>query len=159
MANLLEQAIDCDDADRAARIIQTHLVSSLAMSPTMFSQRNGPPIVCNAPALSANGSRPKPVSWFHRPSFLDEPVRLAASRRAVTPSSRSPAMDIYNLTEVDTIMDGKRGVLLRGFNIIGVHGRPVVTLSFETQVEAEAAQKATLPVVRAAKLITPHVVS
>jgi hypothetical protein len=68
-------------------------------------------------------------------------------------------MDIYNLTEVDTIMDGKRGVLLRGFNIIGVHGRPVVTLSFETQVEAEAAQKATLPVVRAAKLITPHVVS
>ena len=42
-------------------------------------------------------------------------------------------MDIYNLTEVDTIMDGKRGVLLRGFNIIGVHGRPVVTLSFETK--------------------------
>ena len=36
-------------------------------------------------------------------------------------------MDIYNLTEVDTTMDGKRGVLLQGFNIIGVHGRPVVT--------------------------------
>ena len=64
-------------------------------------------------------------------------------------------MDIYNLTEVDTTMDGKRGVLLQGFNIIGVHGRPLVTLSFE----AEAAQKAMLPVVRAAKLITPHVVS
>ena len=40
-------------------------------------------------------------------------------------------MDIYNLTEVDTTMDGKRGVLLQGFNIIGVHGRPVVTFSFE----------------------------
>ena len=24
-------------------------------------------------------------------------------------------MDIYNLTEVDTTMDGKRGVLLQGF--------------------------------------------
>jgi hypothetical protein len=80
-------------------------------------------------------------------------------RRAVTPSSRSPTMDIYNLTEVDTTMDGKRGVLLQGFNIIGAHGQPVVTLSFETQAEAEAAQKAMLPVVRAAKLITPHVVS
>ena len=40
-------------------------------------------------------------------------------------------MDIYNLTEVDTTMDGKRGVLLQGFNIIGVDGRPLVTLSFE----------------------------
>ena len=39
-------------------------------------------------------------------------------------------MDIYNLTNVDTTMDGKRGVLLQGFNIIGSHGRPLVTLSF-----------------------------
>ena len=38
-------------------------------------------------------------------------------------------MDIYNLTKVDTTMDGKRGVLLQGFNIIGAHGRPLVTLS------------------------------
>jgi hypothetical protein len=37
-------------------------------------------------------------------------------------------MDIYNLTKVDTTMDGKRGALLQGFNIIGVHGRPLVTL-------------------------------
>ena len=29
-------------------------------------------------------------------------------------------MGIYNLTKVDTTMDGKRGVLLQGFNIIGV---------------------------------------
>jgi len=66
-------------------------------------------------------------------------------------------MDIYNLTKVDTTMDGKRGVLLQGFNIIGAHGRPLVTLSFETQAEAEAAQKAMLPVVRTANLITPHI--
>ena len=66
-------------------------------------------------------------------------------------------MDIYNLTNVDTTMDGKRGVLLQGFNIIGSHGRPLVTLSFETQAGAEAAQKAMLPVVRTAKLITPHI--
>jgi hypothetical protein len=49
-------------------------------------------------------------------------------------------------------MDGKRGVLLQGFNIIGAHGRPLVTLSFETQAEAVAAHKAMLPVVRAGKL-------
>ena len=62
MANLLEQAIDCDDADRAARIIQDALGVSPAMSPTMSSQRNGPLIVSSAPALSANGSKPKSVS-------------------------------------------------------------------------------------------------
>jgi hypothetical protein len=66
-------------------------------------------------------------------------------------------MDIYNLTKVDTTMDEKRGVLLQGFNIIGAHGRPLVTLSFGTQAEAETAQKAMLPVVRTAKLITPHI--
>ena len=42
-------------------------------------------------------------------------------------------MDIYNLTKVDTTMDGKRGVLLQGFNIIGANGRLLVTLSFETR--------------------------
>jgi len=68
------------------------------------------------------------------------------------PSSRSPTMDIYNLTKVDTTMDGKRGVLLQGFNIIGVHGRPLVTLSFETQAEADAANKAMQ-----AKLIVTHI--
>jgi hypothetical protein len=49
-------------------------------------------------------------------------------------------------------MDGKRGVLLQGFNIIGVHGRPLVTLSFETQAEADAANKAMQ-----AKLIVTHI--
>ena len=61
-------------------------------------------------------------------------------------------MDIYNLTKVDTTMDGVRGVLLQGFNIIGVHGRPLVTLSFETQAEADAANKAMQ-----AKLIVTHI--
>jgi hypothetical protein len=61
-------------------------------------------------------------------------------------------MDIYNLTKVDTTMDEKRGVLLQGFNIIGVHGRPLVTLSFETQAEADAANKAMQ-----AKLIVTHI--
>jgi hypothetical protein len=51
-------------------------------------------------------------------------------------SQELPRMDIYNLTKVDTTMDGKRGVLLQGSNIIGAHGRPLVTLSFETQAEA-----------------------
>ena len=41
---------------------------------------------------------------------------------------------------------------LRGFNIIGVHGRPLVTLSFETQAEADSAHKAMV-----AKLIVPHI--
>jgi hypothetical protein len=54
-------------------------------------------------------------------------------------------------------MDGKRGVLLQGFNIIGVHGRSLVTLSFETQAEAKAAHEAMLPIVRAARVITPHI--
>jgi hypothetical protein len=66
-------------------------------------------------------------------------------------------MDIYNLTQVDTTMDGVRGVLLQGFNIIGIHGRPLVTLSFETQSEAEAAHKAMQAIVATAKLIVPHI--
>jgi hypothetical protein len=35
----------------------------------------------------------------------------------------------------------------------------LMAMPFETQSEAEAAQKAMLPVVRVAKLITPHVIS
>jgi hypothetical protein len=50
-------------------------------------------------------------------------------------------MDIYNLTQVDMTMDGKRGVLLQGLNIIGLNGRPLVTLSFETQAGAEQRRK------------------
>ena len=55
-------------------------------------------------------------------------------------------MDIYNLTQVDTTMDGVRGVLL--------HGRPLVTPSFETQAEAEAAHKAALSLLSAKKFLS-----
>ena len=51
-------------------------------------------------------------------------------------------MDIYNLSEVTSTMDAGRGVPLHGFNIIGVHGRPLVGFSFETGAEAEAARRA-----------------
>jgi hypothetical protein len=36
-------------------------------------------------------------------------------------------MDIYNLTKVDSTIDGVIGPLLYGFNIIGVRARPLVT--------------------------------
>ena len=72
MANLLEQAIDCDDADRAARIIQNALGIEFSDVADYVFPKKWPPIVSNAPALSANGSGPKPVSWFHRPSFLND---------------------------------------------------------------------------------------
>ena len=68
-------------------------------------------------------------------------------------------MDIYNLTEVDTTMDGKRGVLLQGFQ----HHRRTRSASRDLLVRDSSGGRsratAMLPVVRAAKLITPHVVS
>ena len=66
-------------------------------------------------------------------------------------------MDIYYLSQVDTTMDGVRGVLLQVFNIIGIHGYPLVTLSFETQAEAEVAHKAMQAIGATAKLIVPHI--
>ena len=41
-------------------------------------------------------------------------------------------MDTYNLGAVQSTTDGP------GFNIVGVHGRPLVTFSFDTQEEADA---------------------
>jgi hypothetical protein len=41
-------------------------------------------------------------------------------------------MDIYNLGKVDSTIDGVIGPLLYRFNIIGVHGRPLVNFSFDT---------------------------
>jgi hypothetical protein len=67
-------------------------------------------------------------------------------------------MDIYNLTKVDSTIDGVIGPLLYGFNIIGVRGRPLVTFSFETLEDAESAHKAMRAIVASAKLIKPHVV-
>ena len=72
MANLLEQAIDCDDADRAARIIQDALgIESSDVADYVFPTK-WPPLASNVPALSANGSGPRPVFWFPRPSFLND---------------------------------------------------------------------------------------
>ena len=95
MANLLEQAIDCDDADRAARIIQNALGIESSDVADYVSQRNGPPIVSNAPALSANGSGPKPVSWFHRPSFLND---RCASPLPTAPGPREAGDFVLKLT-------------------------------------------------------------
>ena len=66
-------------------------------------------------------------------------------------------MDFYNLGKINSTIDGVIGPLLHGFNIIGVHGRPIVTFSFDTQEEAEIAHKAMRDVVASAKLIKPHV--
>jgi hypothetical protein len=60
-------------------------------------------------------------------------------------------MDTYNLGAVQSTTDGP------GFNIVGVHGRPLVTFSFDTQEEAESAHKAMRGIVASAKLIKPHV--
>jgi hypothetical protein len=59
-------------------------------------------------------------------------------------------MDTYNLGAVQSTTDGP------GFNIVGVHGRPLVTFSFDTQEEADAARDAMHAIVAKAKVITPH---
>jgi hypothetical protein len=43
-----------------------------------------------------------------------------------------------------------------GFNIIGVHGRPLVTFSFETRKEADDVHRATQAIVAKVKTIMPH---
>jgi hypothetical protein len=65
-------------------------------------------------------------------------------------------MATYNLSKVDSTIDGVIGPLMYGFNITGVHGRPLVTFSFETGDEAEVAHKALQPIIATAKGITPH---
>jgi len=52
MANVLEQAINCDDADQAAK---THWASSLMKLPTTCFRKPGQPIVSAVPLSSANG--------------------------------------------------------------------------------------------------------
>ena len=61
-------------------------------------------------------------------------------------------MDTYNLGAVQSTTDGP------GFNIVGVHGRPLATFSFDTQEEADAARNAMAmhAIVAKAKVITPH---
>jgi hypothetical protein len=67
-------------------------------------------------------------------------------------------MDIYNLTEVASATDA-HGDVKYGFNIIGVHGRPLVNFSYESPAEAEAAHELIAKAIVRAKLITPVVPS
>jgi hypothetical protein len=64
-------------------------------------------------------------------------------------------MDIYNLTGVQSMKtpDG----LGYGFNIVGVHGRPLINFAYEYPDEAQAAHKLIAKAIAFAKLITPMV--
>jgi hypothetical protein len=66
MANLLQQAINCNDGDRAAKIIKTRSVSRAMTSPIFASRRPGRMIVSSAPALSAKCCKPRHAFWPHR---------------------------------------------------------------------------------------------
>src|SRR5436309_1606807 len=57
MANLIEEAIACDDGDRAAKIIQEALGIEWTTSSTIVSRRPGRPIASSAVASSASGCR------------------------------------------------------------------------------------------------------
>jgi hypothetical protein len=61
MTNLLAQAIDCDDAERAAKIIQDALGIESDDVVSTPSRRPGRLIASGAPVTSASGSRPKRV--------------------------------------------------------------------------------------------------
>ena len=54
-ANLLAEAINCDDADRAARIIREALGIESDDVVRYCSRNSGPPIASDALALSASG--------------------------------------------------------------------------------------------------------
>ena len=48
-------------------------------------------------------------------------------------------MNVYTIAEVQPTTDQRHNALY-GFNIVGVHGRPLVSFSYETRADAEAAQ-------------------
>ena len=63
MVNLLEQAINSDDGDRAARIIQDALgIESDDVANYAFP-RPGHPTASSVPASSASGCKPKRDFW------------------------------------------------------------------------------------------------
>ena len=65
-------------------------------------------------------------------------------------------MDIYNLGKVDSTIDGAIGPLLYGFNIIGVHGRPLSRSILKRRPKAPTKRcEASSP---QSKLVKPHVV-
>jgi hypothetical protein len=67
-------------------------------------------------------------------------------------------MDVYNLSKVDSTIDGPRSVNYFGFDVIGINGRPVVGFSFKSEGEADAAHTLMREVVRNAKVITPYTI-
>jgi hypothetical protein len=64
-------------------------------------------------------------------------------------------MNIYDLSNVDSTIDGVLGQLRYGFNIVGGHGRPLVSFSFESRDEADDARKAMQAIIASAKGIKP----
>lgn len=64
MPNLLEQAINCNDGDRAAKIIQDALgIESDDVVRLLLAEDVARLIARSALASSASGYRPRPVSW------------------------------------------------------------------------------------------------
>jgi hypothetical protein len=63
-------------------------------------------------------------------------------------------MDIYSVGEVQSTTD-ERSNPLYGFNIVGIHGRPLVNFGYETRAEAEASRSDMLMAIETAKVITP----
>ena len=64
-------------------------------------------------------------------------------------------MDTYNLNPVQSITD-PRGNLYHGFNVTGVHGRPLLNLAFETRDEVIAAHKAMQPIMAKVLMATAY---
>jgi hypothetical protein len=60
MRNLIEQAINSNDGDHAAKMIRD--ASKATTWPITVSQRNGQPIASSAPTSSLNGCKPRPAS-------------------------------------------------------------------------------------------------
>jgi hypothetical protein len=62
MSNHLAEAIDCDDGDRAAKILQDALGIESDDVMNYCFPKHWTPIASSAPASSANGCRPRRVS-------------------------------------------------------------------------------------------------
>ena len=79
MANLLEQAINSNDGDRAVKLIQNALGLEAIAVANYSSRKHGRTTASNGPASSANGFRPKRV-------FLPDAVFLP-----ILPGCRCPS--------------------------------------------------------------------
>ena len=64
-------------------------------------------------------------------------------------------MDAYNLSPVQSITDS-RSNLYYGFNVTGIHGRPLLNLAFETRDVAIAARTAMAPIMAKVLMATAY---